>query len=246
MKAAIGTIALSALGVTAQHKLAAGLEAMLSNITSSRPGMRRLNPEHYEDYFVGSGCWCNFDEFGDLSSTGMARPVDEWDENCKTLRENYECIMMDMEAESVECIPWTEVYKPVAVADVDSIADACFQVAGGHGYLNIPMLFGDYHGARQTEYNKCVELSCIVESHYIHHVARILLEDAEVGTTNFNEQYLHSNPEFNRRDACVIQQGINDPERECCGEFPARAPFKPFGGNRECCADFTVKTAGTC
>ena len=47
---------------------------------------------HYSKYFVGYGCWCNFDKSGHLSGSGRGYPVDKWDANCKTLKNNYDCI----------------------------------------------------------------------------------------------------------------------------------------------------------
>merc|ERR1712046_442283 len=55
------------------------------------------------------GCWCYFD--GDYVR-GRGEPVDEFDNLCKQLHQNYVCASMDAELEEdLECIPWETEYQ---------------------------------------------------------------------------------------------------------------------------------------
>ena len=66
-------------------RLADNLEFLVKNLTSGNQKVltRRLDMSTYEKYFVGYGCWCNFDSAGDLTASGKGRPIDQWDGQCK-------------------------------------------------------------------------------------------------------------------------------------------------------------------
>ena len=63
--------------------------------------------------------------------------------------------------------------------------------------------------------------------------------------TEFDPSLLHSLGNFNPVDECVVATSNNpyNPERQCCGLYPPRFPYKPLGGARECCGDKTYQTA---
>lgn len=258
------------VGITGALTIASGkklsptdLELMINNITATAgqparpamPGMRALDDGQFERYFVGYGCWCNFDIDGALSRAGRGKPTDDWDQNCKSLYDNYQCILADG-AEypdgASECEPWSVEYGEVQTSNADLIQQECARIAGKFGAqavaLGLDVLYGNYHGNnRQVEYNKCVEIACVVESTFIFNLANLLLDtNGSLTETNFDDTFQHSNPTFDSESVCVASQGVSDPERECCGVYPTRFPFKPLGGARECCADHVVRAAGTC
>ena len=61
------------------------------------------------------GCWCYFDENHGL---GKSQPVDDIDNYCKQLHNNYECTIMDGCGD-----PWTIVYNaaPLYMSDVATV-----------------------------------------------------------------------------------------------------------------------------
>ena len=119
MKHTIMVASLFSTGALA-NQLAQGLLSVYQNLTEAPD--RALDVAQFRQYFVGYGCWCNFDGDGHNSVQGRGKPVDEWDANCKVLRDNYECIMMDAQDQGLvgDCIPWLRTYRPQSVREVFS------------------------------------------------------------------------------------------------------------------------------
>ena len=106
-------------------------------------------------------------------------------------------------------------------------------------------LLGFYDGHDQNTFSECVQWTCVAETAFLYHMSQMLLPGSELGVTAFDENNgnLHSNGFDNEFD-CPVEQGANDPERQCCGSYPTRFPFKPLNGARKCCDDGTVRTYG--
>jgi len=165
--------------------------------------------EEAYDNINGYGCWCYFAEsFG----KGKSHPVDEMDAYCKALHEGYECVMIDHEKEAdentPECVPWEEFYVPAAVGETDDIVDQCTD--------------------RNAEYGNCSVRSCIVESQFVTSVFRHMISGGALNT-----EYNH-NEGFDVEESCPTTPGQTS-EKDCCGFYPYRHPFKTYGGQRECC-----------
>ena len=241
-------------------RLAKALQARVENQTFARQFLRsgaeqaKLDGSYLGRYFEGYGCWCNFDENKELSAAGKGKPVDTMDELCKNLRDNYECIMMDEDAiiDDEPCKPWTQSYGSVVItSDVEKLQSECELVAGKNGELaeihNLDFLYGNYNGNnRQTKYNKCVELSCIVETYFLSELDIWLQSTDSNDKTQYDYANAHSSATFDKNTVCRAEGGTADSERECCGNYPNRSPFKPMNNARECCADQVVRLAGTC
>lgn len=242
-------------GFASATRLADKLEFLVKNRTSGNqmalPRRLGLDFKTWGKYFVRYGCWCNFDSAGELTESGKGKPVDQYDEQCKRLRDNYQCIMLDEEAviDGEMCKPWLQEYASIAVQDADGIAQACEVVAGKHGEVaettGIDAFYGNYNGnSRQTEYNKCVELACVVESHFVNKASEIIQpSDLSLVKTGHNPVFEHDNG-FDTKSQCVVEQGTHDSERECCGSYPDSVPYKP--SIRMCCPDNVVRMQGTC
>lgn len=238
-------IFLGGFAVATAKNFADKLELIVRNMTG-RPDLRALSGSSaYKNFFVGYGCHCQFDNAGMLSHSGKGHPLDKFDQSCKQLRDNYECIMHDAILDGNDkCVPWEVEYGPVQIDKADKIAQGCAIVAGAYAGIGLK---GDYHGSDQQDaLNECVEKTCVVETQFLHDISKlILLDSPELTKTNYDEAYKHGSASFDSDAQCVVDQGVNDSERDCCGEYPTRSPYKPQNGNRVCC-DGIVRPAGTC
>ena len=162
------------------------------------------------------GCWCYF---GEAHGRGKAQPVDAIDEMCKILAHGYECAMRDAEEEGTTCIPW-EVDYIAAVGGMPSgltIEEECVNV-------NPPG-------------NNCAVRACTIEGSF---VANLL--DAFMTGNGMDFSNKHSNG-FKVKDSCVAKKAGGGPtNKECCGSYPDRFPYKTSGGNRKCCGNRTYNT----
>lgn len=176
----------------------------------------------------GWGCWCFFD---DDSYQGKGPPLNEVDAMCKVLQQGYECFEMDDGGTCTD--PWDVVYAPIALTNVvgDEYADLC--------QANNPR-------------NNCARRACIIESRF----AKEILEYVdEHGTAGFATENLHSDSAWDQRAKCPIRvsaQNANN-QKECCGDYPYRFPFKQTGdrgccngvtfdnGLFKCCPDFSIE-----
>jgi len=171
----------------------------------------------------GYGCWCYFQ---DDHGKGKGIPANEMDEVCRVLHEGYECIIFDAEQENdLDCVPWDEPYKSgsglgLAADDPDNVSSEaalrkeCFA---------------------SNKRNKCAARSCAVENYFVVNVFKLFM-----GGTQLDYSLKHSLGKFDPKDAdsCPIKN-VDAPlsERECCGLYPLRKPFKINGvnGARGCC-----------
>lgn len=161
------------------------------------------------------GCWCYFDE---LHGKGKAEPVNDLDAYCKSLHEGYECILLDAETASQSCTPWTQIYNQpstVMVGDDQILANCVL--------------------ANPTD--DCAARSCAVEGKFIKSVS---------GWAFFNDletnNYSHAAGNFDVATECVNKVGVQS-EKECCGDYPNRFPFRTMSGSRECCGSSTFDNA---
>jgi len=167
------------------------------------------------------GCWCYFQENG----SGRGPPANEVDSQCKKLQDGYTCIILDAEAEGDECTPWDVPYNSGTglglVADdpennnnANSLRKSC---------------------ARANRFDDCAQRSCIVESFFVMQVFRQFLAGVQ-----FDPSLKHSLGNWVPKEDCPINLGI-DAEKECCGTYPHRFPFKleTLYGARNCCGELT-------
>jgi hypothetical protein len=193
---------------TKMREAAAALAAQQPESPGPRAIVSMIGDEAFEN-INGYGCWCYFAEsFG----KGKSHPVDEMDAFCKSLHEGYECVMIDHDNESdedsKECIPWEEFYVPAAVGETEDIIDQCT--------------------SRNTEWGTCAVRSCIVESQFVTSVFRHMIAGGKM-----NDENNHING-FDVEENCPTTPG-NQSEKDCCGHYPFRHPFKTYGGQRDCC-----------
>jgi hypothetical protein len=171
------------------------------------------------------GCWCYFD---DAVGNGKGEPMDLVDAECRNLHRGYECAVADI----ANCEPWTVTYFPVSgtnfINSEGSIAAACT-------HTNTVL----------TNFGDCANAACAIETEFINEYTAI--------TQNYNPQFSvfsHSGAgSFNPKRNCVTDTGgtPDKGERQCCGTFPHRYPFKVYQGtnDQQSCCDGTVFVQST-
>lgn len=169
----------------------------------------------------GYGCWCNFDED---HYKGKGTPVNSIDGHCKALVLGYECIIMDGEAENVTCdTPWAEAYVPhnVALTATTSVIDQC---------------------AANNAGNNCHIRACIVEGTF----TEVIFADF-INSVVYDPNYKHGGAFFDPAVNCVLGGGSGEAsEKDCCGDYPFRFPFKTFNDERQCCGQKTYNIFNHC
>jgi hypothetical protein len=164
------------------------------------------------------GCWCYFAE---NVGRGKGQPVNEIDSMCKILHDGYECAIRDSEDEGEDCEPWT-----------------------------VPYLSGTGSGRALYEHCKelntdsgCSQRACAVETTFVENLFALLVVS---GTGTDVETYSHRFGFDPSTDVgCPVKKGTkgSGPEKECCGQYPERFPYKTLGGERACCGSRTYQVA---
>lgn len=159
------------------------------------------------------GCWCYFD---DDHGRGKASPIDVVDEQCKVLHDGYECAMRDAEDEGTTCVPWEVHYES--------------------GLGGSPLLLNE-QCAEDNPGNNCAIRACIIEGTF---VAALL--DIFVSGGIIEQNHRHKNG-FDPAVECIVKKNGGGPvNKQCCGEYPDRFPFKTVGGDRKCCGRRTYNS----
>jgi hypothetical protein len=159
------------------------------------------------------GCWCYFDED---HGRGKGNPIDAIDEMCKVLADGYECAMRDAEDEGTTCIPWEVDYTSAVGGTGLTIAEEC---------------------AQSNVDSNCAARACTVEGSFI---ANLL--DAFISGNSINDDHKHSNG-FDIAVGCPVKKSGGGPSnKQCCGNYPDRFPYKTAGGDRQCCGSRTYNS----
>lgn len=173
----------------------------------------------------GYGCWCYFQ---DAHGNGRGSPVNEVDEQCKILQDGYSCIIMDAEEEGDDCTnPWDEKYNSATGLGLmttdennDSLEDAL-----------------RFKCKKANRKNNCAARTCMVENYFVIRLVRLFLHGVK-----FDPSVKHTLGSFDPKADCPIKDGVKS-EKECCGEYPLRFPYKTLFGDRACCGERTYNTA---
>lgn len=202
------------LYVTADNQaIKDALEDLQTNNTGLVRGLVKADMGMLDQY----GCWCYFESD---HGSGRGQPVDDVDKFCKTLHDGYSCIMMDSESWDDVCIPWEVEYESAIGA-------------GGLNGMSIEELRSECEVKNGK--NTCESMVCAVEGWFVQ---SFFLYSVSGGT--LNPENVHENG-FDSIESCPIKTGEYS-EKECCGQYPERFPFKTQGGVRGCCGQRTYQS----
>lgn len=163
------------------------------------------------------GCWCYFEE---NHGYGRGQPVDELDTYCKQLHDGYECIISDSVDEGTPCIPWEQTYTS----------------AFGFGFPSgLSQSDIDTNCDANNVADSCSARTCKVEGWFIQQYFSYTTQGGVIDAAN-----RHANG-FDVNVSCPITQGLQS-EKACCGNYPARYPYKTYDGARDCCVSHTYNT----
>jgi len=189
----------------------------LQNDTNVNPGFRNL------DQTLGSldqnyGCWCYLDDFHGL---GKGKPIDGVDSECKTLHNNYECLILDTiegVPDSCDENPWNVEYElKNTVKLISAILDRNQKDA--------------VELCKESNVNDvCAQNVCIVEMIF---TIRVNIAKNEFGfhIYDFGHDY-----GFQSEEECKIFGENESGDKSCCGEYPTRKSFRPNAGEKGCCS----------
>ena len=135
---------------------------------------------------------------------------------------------MDGEEEGDECPnPWDEKYNSATGlgllandGDNDSLENAL-----------------RYKCRKANRKNPCAARTCMVENYFVVRLVRLFLHGVV-----FDPSVKHDLGTFDPKADCPIKDGVKS-DKECCGEYPLRFPYKTLFGDRDCCEGRTFNTA---
>lgn len=232
----------------AEEKTQTGVSTILG-----ATGRSRFIQKDQIRYLNNYGCWCNFDP----NVKRHGHPVDKYDQACKTLHENYECIQMDAKARDL--------------SNGCDLVNTDYNSALGNGGLSgltIDRLTSECHEANE---NFCEARLCIVEGYFMQEFIKIAFQDfyfpdiekfsAEKGFDRLESCKAIPEPSSARGSSFIafglenlVEHGsetetkpanetsIKSTEKKCCGDYPIRKPYKTLNGERKCCKGKTYNT----
>ena len=172
------------------------------------------------DDLDGYGCWCYFDE--DVGR-GQGTPVNKIDARCRNLHHGYACARLDDSSNNVCQRPWEVSYTHVDL----------------NNYLNtLTLSYEDVHIECETKNagDDCKSRACAVESYFILNLVTLALTP-----NTFDYSFSHAENVWDPTANC-LPMDLDSSEKECCGDYPLRFPFKTKNGERGCCKDVTYDT----
>jgi len=170
------------------------------------------------------GCWCYFQ---DNHGKGKGTPANEVDNQCKILHDGYTCILMDAELEGEDCTPWDVQYNSASGLGLLANDDA------NNATLEDALRF---KCKKVNKRSNCAARACMVENYFVVRMVRLFLHSVP-----FDPSLKHDLGHFDPKVDCPTKEGVKS-DKECCGEYPLRFPYKHLNGDRACCVDRTYNT----
>ena len=155
--------------------------------------------------------------------------MDEIDNHCKTLSNNYSCLQLDHQ----NCYPENIEYNEINISNFLNESDK--QLVSLCQSVNV---------------DPCKIAACSSEAKFSRDVINLFLAGGVE-----NDSFSHARG-FQPKNSCMVK-GVNSVDRrvnfldtksldsECCGEFPSRFPFRTFDRKRACCQGKTYDTTGS-
>lgn len=172
----------------------------------------------------GYGCWCYFEND---HGKGKGHAKNDVDAQCKILHDGYSCIFMDAEDEKVDgCVPWLVEY-------VEPTGLGWWAKTGDDEGMKNALRKDCVKKNKKGDNSWCAQKACIVEGYFSINLFNLLTSGVK-----YDQNLLHKRGRFDPTEECAVIKGPAA-ERECCGEYPIRFPYKYMPGKRECCGSAT-------
>jgi len=181
------------------------------------------------------GCWCYLDADWD---TAKGPVQDGLDQECKNLVQNYRCLVLDALDRGETCDP----------ASTDYVS---YNLFGGNLNLTLDCTTnGNENGDVAT--TRCRQDLCIADGEFSLNLFSLMFQQGGIAASQppYDPAVAHANNAggsslglFDPATDCrYAYQGAGRSEKECCGTYPTRFPYKTYNGDKACCGDKTYST----
>merc|ERR1712038_477620 len=169
------------------------------------------------------GCWCYLDETWDQAKGPVQ---DGLDQECKNLVMNYRCLVMDALDRGETCDPHAQQYTE-------------YNLFGGSEQLVTECNLEN----KDDENAQCRIDLCISDGEFTLNLFSLMFQAGGIAASQppYDPTMTHPNNAnspgtFIVGDECKYDyRGAGRSDKECCGTYPARFPFKTFNGDKACC-----------
>jgi len=193
------------------------------------------------------GCWCRFNMYKPYKGPAQ----DTVDEACEQWHKNYDCLHVDYSTNTPmfrcgEDTPYTDVLATIA-DPFDPATDFAAACA---------------NGINGNDINTCEAQACHVDAVFVRHIVNYLKDNtlnmtlsgwygfdgsacrgaSVAGTTASPGVVTTGAPAVVTTDPAATT-ATPQATVDCCGDYPARFPYKLNNGNRACCVDTTYSVS---
>lgn len=177
------------------------------------------------------GCWCYLDSSWDQAKGPVQ---DGLDQECKNLVMNYRCLVMDALERGETCDPHAQDYEE-------------YNLFGGS-----EQLISECNDKNKDDENpECRIGLCISDGEFTLNMFALMFQVGGISASQppYDPAMTHANNQgngnglFNPATECKYDyKGAGRSDKECCGAYPSRFPFKTFDGEKACCGERTFST----
>jgi hypothetical protein len=204
------------------EQMASDFAELTTRYVKESGGDRAINQILSEEAFNNIneyGCWCYI---GADHGRGHGAPVNHIDYKCQQLARGYDCAILDSNAANTSCVPWEVFYISGIGGGSAALAPTC--------------------EAFNADF--CAQTACKIEGEFV-----LAVFNAALSGDGIDDTFSHANG-FDDRAGCPLVNTCQDTygfevcqEQQCCGEYPARYPYRPLEGARGCCGQNTFDSA---
>lgn len=179
------------------------------------------------------GCWCYFGDYSPVRGTAM----DSVDGYCKQWYENKDCVVIDdatcdpdIDYEDVLgdlSFPFNPAHDYIAMCDAANAADAC---ASLNCAIDATFLRDIFNHMAFNQLNQTLSQAMGFETAICHNA------QAAAATTTGNPLTTSA-----ASGSTAVPTTSAFPNMMCCGDYPARFPYRPRNGERRCCGTVTYQ-----
>lgn len=173
------------------------------------------------------GCWCFLDETWDQAKGPVQ---DGLDQECKNLVMNYRCLVMDALDRGETCDPHAHQYTE-------------YNLFGATEELTVECKKNNCDQETPPNCDECGVDLCISDGEFTLNLFSLMFQAGGIAASQppYDPTMTHPNNanspgSFTVADECKYDyRGAGRSDKECCGTYPTRFPFKTFNGDKACC-----------